>query len=482
MGSSQEDITDDEFDVEEASRDYTVVLQRLKEFSFYLVENIEFNLDFCLKLLEERTVPAKPNSMHVTALSMLCSAIPKIGGGLGSALKTGEVTLFRKIEKKNSRLLADLVYYFSDNKQAFRDTVLEAAVEIFASFENKFMEFTCNGGEKRAMMKLAIDASDRIFNYFLSTEQKRDVTKNEFIRGVLYGDSKRNRGGKKEGKSVTKNDNAEQEIKIKTDKLYSKSGIYIPVRNLFYKNDHTKPEKYGYRKLFSWEDETEIMQTWTLDDTLEKPVYTINVTDELLLSIKEYVMSKNRFEEAILARQKLSDEAKEDRQQKHEAALTMLKECYDKIISELENIQQKTLDMFKESTTLMEKVVENQEADKETKTVIITKLESAHSDILDTKGKQEDILKSNEDIKNNIVAIRTNQEELATSTLKHEDVESIVNVKVKEGAKDGVKEFISETLRKNDPGPTIKREVERSLGKTKNELKRFEQRIRKFKW
>ncbi|XP_072397589.1 uncharacterized protein [Diabrotica undecimpunctata] len=420
--------------------------------------------------------------MHVTALSMLCSAIPKIGGGLGSALKTGEVTLFRKIEKKNSRLLADLVYYFSDNKQAFRDTVLEAAVEIFASFENKFMEFTCNGGEKRAMMKLAIDASDRIFNYFLSTEQKRDVTKNEFIRGVLYGDSKRNRGGKKEGKSVTKNDNAEQEIKIKTDKLYSKSGIYIPVRNLFYKNDHTKPEKYGYRKLFSWEDETEIMQTWTLDDTLEKPVYTINVTDELLLSIKEYVMSKNRFEEAILARQKLSDEAKEDRQQKHEAALTMLKECYDKIISELENIQQKTLDMFKESTTLMEKVVENQEADKETKTVIITKLESAHSDILDTKGKQEDILKSNEDIKNNIVAIRTNQEELATSTLKHEDVESIVNVKVKEGAKDGVKEFISETLRKNDPGPTIKREVERSLGKTKNELKRFEQRIRKFKW
>lgn len=147
------------------------------------MEEIEVNLEFCLKLLEERKVPVKPNSKYVFVLSKIASAVPKVGSGIGAAVSQGETFFLNRVDKKNSRALADLVYYFSDNRESFRRILIEAAVDIFCSFEIQFMKLTCDGGEKRAMLKLAKNAGGKIFGYFLEKKQGKDLTKKDVVEG-----------------------------------------------------------------------------------------------------------------------------------------------------------------------------------------------------------------------------------------------------------------------------------------------------------
>ncbi|KAG5860709.1 hypothetical protein JTB14_003506 [Gonioctena quinquepunctata] len=168
-----DDTSDDEFAIDTNTAIETgLILQRLKEFSFYLLENIELNLSLFLKLLEERDVPTKTSSIYVSGLSSVLKAIPKVGAGASSGLSSTEKWMLNKIDKKSSRILADLVYFYSDNREIFRKTLIESAVDIFYCYEDQFRKLTCKGGEKRAMQKLAKDAADRIFSYFLQTGQR----------------------------------------------------------------------------------------------------------------------------------------------------------------------------------------------------------------------------------------------------------------------------------------------------------------------
>lgn len=126
----------------------------------------------------------KPNSKYVFVLSKIASAVPKVGSGIGTAISQAENFFLNRTDKKHSRTLADLVYYFCDNRDSFREVLIEAAVDTFCSFEVQFMKLTCEGGEKRAMLKLAKNAAGRIFNYLLEKKQGKDFMKRDIVEGI----------------------------------------------------------------------------------------------------------------------------------------------------------------------------------------------------------------------------------------------------------------------------------------------------------
>lgn len=160
-----------------------ITIQRLKEFSYYLVEEIEADLELCLKLLEERSVPVKSNSKYVFVMSKLASIIPKIGTGLGTGISEVEKFFLNRTDKKDSRALAHLVHSFDDDREKFRRVLIGAATEIFCSYEDQFRKLTCSGRERRAMQKLAKAASRRVFNYLLDKEKGTTFTKTDVIKG-----------------------------------------------------------------------------------------------------------------------------------------------------------------------------------------------------------------------------------------------------------------------------------------------------------
>nr|XP_023022222.1 uncharacterized protein LOC111510535 isoform X1 [Leptinotarsa decemlineata]XP_023022223.1 uncharacterized protein LOC111510535 isoform X1 [Leptinotarsa decemlineata] len=475
-----EDTSDDEFVVEtDTAVEEATTIQRLKEFSFYLVENIELNLNLFLKLLEERDVPAKQNSLYVTGLSLALKAIPKIGTGASGALSSGEKWMLNKIDKKSSRTLAEIVYYYSDNKETFRKILIESAVDIFYSFEDQFRKLSCKGGEKRAMQKLAKDAVDRIFYYFLETEQKRDVTRDEVTKGVIYGESRRNLKGIRQGNEVQNN-----EIKWKTCKLYTKVGIVLVDEHKFYRGENTHTKKYGHRRLFPWENSDDIKKTWYDDDFVELPKYTLNIKDDLIKSITEYIMSKNTFEEAKLERLKYSEQAASDREEKQEEVLQALADHFKDMLDEMEVQFQEIAVKNRVDNSLLEEISKKQDQGNSSQAEIIVKLGEIHSDVTETKHVQIATAETTEAIRSEVIVIKSNQEEMAGAMVRTEQVEEIVKSQTKDNVKDSLKDVIRDTLRENDPGPKIHAEIDRAAERLKKnvprELKKFEQKLRKL--
>lgn len=439
----------------DAAVDAATTLDRLKEFSYYLVENVELNLNLCLKLLEEREVQSKPNSIYTTAFSKLLSAIPKVGSALGNALAKGEIVVFNKIDKTNSRTLADLVYYFSDHKEEVRNILIESSIDIFYSFERQFTMLSCKGGPKRAMQKLAKDASDRIFNYFLDTEQDKSVTRTEVTKGVLLGDSKRNRAGVREGKTVMKD-----EKKWKTCKLYGKAGIVIVEERTFFKNESSKTEKYGHRRLLPWENPEDIKKTWETETGFEVPNYVLTVREDLLKVVRDYVMTKNPFEEAKLERENYSKEALEDRKVKHEEILKTFQEHFKELLEELELQYKFIVDSHCESKNFVVEISKSQGEEKVFHEEINTKLEEIKKNINDTKV----LIEHSEKIRKESSVVQEIPS-ASPSVLTTEQVKEIVRTETNRDLQTQIVGLVREKLAKNDPGPKIHKEIKRGLKK-----------------
>uniref|UniRef100_A0A6P7GS23 Uncharacterized protein LOC114341475 n=1 Tax=Diabrotica virgifera virgifera TaxID=50390 RepID=A0A6P7GS23_DIAVI len=333
-------------------------------------------------------------------------------------------------------------------------TLIEAAVEVFSNFELQFMKLTCNGGPTRAMQKLARDASDRIFDYFLTTEQDKNITKAELTKGIIYGESKRNRVGRKEGKEVSN-----ESSKWKTCKLYSKAGIFITDPGLFYKNAHTNPQKYGYRKMFTWEEEDNIRKTWILDNHFELPEYILQVSEDLLTDIKEYIMRKAPFEEAQLDREKYHMSATEDRQVKHNQTKSLLKILTEQILKI-------TIDT-EHYNNLLDAVYKNQENSNKQQYQIVTKLELVHNDILDSKEKQENLTRTSENLQNEIQELKSNHDEISTSLITVEEIEQLVKENATKTVLEDLKEGVGNCLQRLNPSPVVQTVVEEVIPKIK---------------
>lgn len=404
---------------------------------------------FYYKLLEEKPVPNKEGTIHGKVLSLLASTIPVYGKGIGSAVTSGEIYVLKKLDKKNSIALSNLVYYYFDNKETVRQLLIQSAIDVFLCFEDQFKRVTCNGGQKRAMYKLAKDASHRSFAYFLNTEESKELNREEVTRGVLLGQSKLGTTGQRKGGTVSDN-----EIKWKTAKIFAKVGVVLENENKFYKNDDTNTKKYRHRRLFSWEIPDDIKNTWQEDEGHEIN-YVLEMSDKYVAGVNEYVMSKNAFEEAQLERQTYYDSLIKDNEEKHQQLLetidkTLLniKDSYTEIAAS-NNSQIKLIEEIKDSQT--EAVVSQEK--------IHLKLDEIHQDVIVTKQSQTVIIEKMPEIEHQLVTITESQKELQKKT---EDVDID---KIASAANDRLKKNVSREINK------VNDNIKRELSKANDNLK-----------
>lgn len=166
----------------------------------------------------------------------------------------------------NKRLSQKITNFFSELKPGDLSGFLtEAAVEIFQSYEQQFMQITDKAGHKMAIEKLAEDAAGRVLNYI--DEKFTTVTpiSSELIAtGILSG------------KSETFFDPSLKKVRVRvtgsriqdaagnsfsTASLFERVGLVIKGKNsnpdTFYKKDELQSTRYGYRRLLSWEKDSE---------------------------------------------------------------------------------------------------------------------------------------------------------------------------------------------------------------------------------
>lgn len=154
---------------------------------------------------------------------------------------------------------------FSEFKSDRLSVILsEAAIAIFYSYENQFIQVTDKAGDKVAMEKLAEDAVDRTLNYIVKDSNRdRPVSKQLIEEGVLEGPSETffNPSVKRPRlKTSGYNIQDKSNNKINTAHLYEKTGLVILDKNNkpseFYVKDNLDSLQYSYRRLFDWEKES----------------------------------------------------------------------------------------------------------------------------------------------------------------------------------------------------------------------------------
>lgn len=146
----------------------------------------------------------------------------------------------------------------------------KAVYNIFYSYEYQFIHITDKAGTQVAMEKLADDAVDRIMNFLKQQKPNGLVMSNELLeRGVLQGRSQsffdpnlKMLQLKVKGKTLinAQFETIESEVPIISSKLFENVGITVfdnqmQVKKFYISKKH--PPKYGNRRLFDWEKESD---------------------------------------------------------------------------------------------------------------------------------------------------------------------------------------------------------------------------------
>lgn len=185
--------------------------------------------------------------------------------------------------KKLIKLIALLDIYNEneENKVKIRKNLIEAGMIIFRSFEIKFMEATIHNSHELAMLKLARDAADRIFNFFYEyselLKEEDFFLSHNLTKAIILGKSKRH-------KSIFTIPNVHLgyslDSNITTKRLYEQTPILKIVsqdENYCYKPNKNRIIS-DFRLVFQWEEEKEtkeeeedainILNQWGIDDTI----------------------------------------------------------------------------------------------------------------------------------------------------------------------------------------------------------------------
>ncbi len=154
---------------------------------------------------------------------------------------------------------------FSENKlNNLRNILTEVAVNIFYTFESQFMQVTDKAGDKMAIEKLAEDAVNRLFNGILKLfDTYKLITKELIEKSILQGPSENFIDPNIKRVQLTIPGYAllsKKGIPINTAKLYERAGLveFLPngQARKFYALKNYPSNKYGYRRLLSWEKES----------------------------------------------------------------------------------------------------------------------------------------------------------------------------------------------------------------------------------
>ncbi len=207
------------------------------------------------------------------------------------------------LSKDKAQKITKIFSEFKSDRLKF--ILAEAAVSIFHSYENQFMQVTDKAGEKIAMEKLAEDAVDRTLNYIgKDSNRDRPISKELIEEGVSQGpsekffdpDVKRARL-RISGYSIQD----KSEKKINTANLYEKVGLVVFNKNnepgkFYTKEDPKYQPRYGYRRLFEWEKESdgELKKKWKEEYIDAQPFYKESIL-QFISNDHSYVLHSEKI-------------------------------------------------------------------------------------------------------------------------------------------------------------------------------------------
>lgn len=165
----------------------------------------------------------------------------------------------KKMSQKITKVFSEL------KKDDLSKFLTEAAVEIFHSYEQQFMQITDKAGHKMAIEKLAEDAAGRALNYINEKLTSTTPLSSELIAfGIVSGKSETyfDPSLKKVRVRVTGSRIQDAEgNSLSTASFFERVGLVIKGKNtspdMFYKKDVPQSTRYGYRRLLSEEKDSQ---------------------------------------------------------------------------------------------------------------------------------------------------------------------------------------------------------------------------------
>ncbi|XP_065167257.1 uncharacterized protein [Atheta coriaria] len=322
--------------------DTTIITDRMKDFCFYFIRRLEARFNFYLLILEEDSNGADKTSTAMTVLANGASAIPTIGKPISAAITQGEKYFANKSDKADAYRLCELVYHHAKNPEASRKIYLSTAYELFVCYEKQFIQVTCKGGVTRAIEKLAYDAAERLISAILGADYNITsiLDQKTMIEAIVEnsGGLLHDLGLMKIGRTVKMSTKSKSKHKTwNSSDIYTKVGVYLPDKNLFYINTQSKVDLYGFRHRFTFETEEYLRKNYDVCDyhehNLDLTPYTFSPYEfqkhydeinqycvERLNPIKADLQDKH--EELVKVIETVEDRAQVDRDVKHEEAMT----------------------------------------------------------------------------------------------------------------------------------------------------------------
>ncbi len=299
-----------------------------------------------------------------SSATMLGAASVSCGTSVGTALALPLLSVvisdvgaaYNKRKMINLLNILEIYQKSKENKIKIRENLIEAAITIFKSFELKFKQATLHGSYELAILKLARDAVDRVFNFF-NKNSLVFVVEEDFFRAlrstkaIILGKSKRHKGifafpNRYLGYSLDNN--------ITTTQLYEETPVLKIIfqhKNVCYRPINSRVIS-DFRLILDWEGEKIVGPTrWGIDDDIvlyenrkfrklisSNPENLINLTiaqlsTEELEEKKQTILTKLSYRNGALERI-LKKELKE-----------MRMSIKDDVVSEISKLERNTTDL-----------------------------------------------------------------------------------------------------------------------------------------
>lgn len=267
----------------------------LNQFAYIFIRSFEEKLKYWQRYLEDCSDPRSTSKAGI-AVATAALVIPQVGKGISSVVRKGDDYIQGHREKNTAESMAEVTYFFDNNKDSFRLILIEGALDVFHRYEHQFSLVTCKGGRLRAMQKLGSDASHRIISFLLEDRSIRNLTPELVAKGIVLGKSSWN------SKKIVKNGRTllvEEEI-LSTDDFFTNTGVRTENNGVISYYRHKDCLKFlRHRLMFLWEDEPSINSKYEIDRPEYSYKYRLIFADkhEQIEAVRKFVTTKNPVED-----------------------------------------------------------------------------------------------------------------------------------------------------------------------------------------
>ncbi|GFY72917.1 uncharacterized protein TNIN_149271 [Trichonephila inaurata madagascariensis] len=166
-------------------------------------------------------------------------------------------------KSKAERIVEMTAFFLLDNKPKFRKILVDAAIDVFRSFESQFARITADSGSMIVMRKnLTVDTVERVIDYIDNQKQndpRVNISSELVTKGVIFSNSKgcaiATFKFSQPGNSLVSKRSGRT---WKTSEFYENVGLVRKeddgVRYYKKKNNNTDTDECGHRLLLDWEE------------------------------------------------------------------------------------------------------------------------------------------------------------------------------------------------------------------------------------